>query len=350
MVATQLLPPGLKASLRQLAMTHETQRPDAAARLERARRMIEGGRSLGDPRTLGYAEALLAPWPDPDTAPPDILVLRATIEQARHQFAQARKTLDRVLARDAGHPQALLTRATVATVTGDYAAARRDCGALRFQAPDAAAICLAGVDALTGEQARALQTLRIATARTQGALRAWALATAAQVFEQRGEVDAALDAYRASLGIEEDVVTRVACASLLASQGRHAEARRELLRAPPGDAVLLQRWQIAKALGERGDEFRDPLRERFARAAERGEWMHAREAAQFALADGRTSEAARLAQRNWAMQREPADLLILCNAGQAVDDRAMIREAIRWTNKTGLRDARLPDICQEKQT
>ncbi|MFN0040831.1 MAG: hypothetical protein ACKVP2_15065, partial [Burkholderiales bacterium] len=102
--------------------------------------------------------------------------------------------------------------------------------------------------------------------------------------------------------------------------------------------------------GERGKEFSEPLRERFARAAEREEWTHAREAAQFALADGRTPEAARLARHNWALQREPADLLILCRAGQAVDDRAMIREAARWTNKTGLRDARLPDVCQEKRT
>ena len=341
-VATQLLSPAIKASLRQLGGARDSGQLTAASRLDAAKRMIEGGRINGDPRMLGYAEALLEPWRDKDSAPPEALVLRATIEQARHHFARARALLDHVLLRDATHPQALLTRATVATVTGDYDRARRDCLALRLLAADAGAICGAGVDALTGAELRALQTLQIATERTQGAMRAWAIASHAQVLEQRGEADAAMKAYRASLAIEDDMVTRVALANLLFSQRRYRDAQQVLALAPAVDAVLLLRWQTGRALREPVEDLRVQLLDRFAQAASRGELVHTREAAQFALEDGRIDDALRLARDNWAVQREPADLLILTRAAHAANDSAMKIEAARWVRRTRLHDVRLP--------
>lgn len=341
-VETQLLAPALKLSLKQLAHAKNPGQFSVAARLDAARRMIEGGRVNGDPRTLGYAEALLEPWRDDAAAPSDVLVLRATIEQARHHFPRARELLDRVLAHDAQHPQALLTRATIATITGDYDAARRDCQVLRPLAADAAAVCSAAIDAVTGAEQRALDILRIAAGRTQGAMRAWAIAALAQVFEQRADVAAALEAYRASLAIEEDLVTRVGYANLLFSQRRGREAQQALAAAPPADAVLLLRWRIARALGEPANELHDQLRERFAQAAARGELAHAREAALFALEDGRIDDALRLARENWSAQREPADLLVLARAAHAANNKAMKVEVAGWLRRTQLHDARLP--------
>ena len=341
-VETQLLAPALKRSIKQLAQAKDPGQLSAAARIEAAQRMIEDGRANGDPRTLGYAEALLEPWRNDIAAPSDVLVLRATIEQARHHFPRAREILDRVLARDAQHPQALLTRATIATVTGDYESARRDCLMLRPLAADAAAVCSAAIDAVTGAEQRAIDILRLAVGRTQGAMRAWALAALAQVFEQSGGVDAALEAYRASLAIDEDLVTRVALANLLFSQRRIREAQQSLAAAPPGDAVLLLRWQIARALDEPTVDLHHQLRERFAQAAARGELAHAREAAQFALQDGRIDDALRLARENWSAQREPADLLVFARAAHAADNKAMKVEVVRWLRRTQLRDARLP--------
>lgn len=349
-VATQLLSPALKASLRQLAGARNSRQLTAAARLDAAKRMIEGGRVNGDPRTLGYAEALLEPWRDEDSSPSEALVLRATIEQARHHFSRARALLDQVLLRDATHPQALLTRATIATVTGDYDLARRDCQALRPIAADAGAICGAGVDAVTGAELRALQTLRIAAGRTRGAMRAWAIACLGQVLEQRGEADAAMKAYRTSIEIDEDVVTRVAFANLLFSQRRHRDAQQVLATAPAVDAVLLLRWQIGRALREPVDDLRVQLHDRFAQAASRGELVHTREAAQFALEDGRIDDALRLARDNWSAQREPADLLVLARAARAANDLATKLEAASWVRQTRLRDVRLPIPREDSRT
>ncbi len=341
-VETQLLAPALKLPLKELALTQNPKQLSVAARAVAAQRMIEAGRANGDPRTLGYAEALLEPWRENAASPSEVLVLRATIQQARHHFARARETLDLVLARDARHPQALLTRATIATVTGDYENARRDCEMLRPLAADAAAVCSAGIDALTGEEQRALDILHIAAGRTQGAMRAWALAVLAQVFEQRGKMDAALETYRASLALDDELVTRVAYANLLFSQRRTADARVALADAPPADAVLLLRWQIARALDEPTEALGDQLRERFALAYARGELVHAREAAQFALEEGRIADALRLARENWSAQREPADLLVLHRAAQAANDKAAKIETTRWLHRTRLHDVRLP--------
>jgi len=181
-VATQLLPRGLKESLRRLTVAAPA--VDLAQRLGAARRMIEAGRENGDPRTLGYADSLLAPWPaDATDAPIDAIVLHATIAQSRHAFARAAELLDRVIARskpgDAAYAQALLTRATIGQVTGQFGPARANCARLFALARDVAAICAASVDLVAGRAESAVSVLRTASARTTGSVRAWAFATLA---------------------------------------------------------------------------------------------------------------------------------------------------------------------------
>ena len=71
------------------------------------------GQSEGDPRYEGYAQAALAPWWDLVEPPVPVLILRAMLEQRRHDFDAALADLERVLARQPRHPQALLTKATI---------------------------------------------------------------------------------------------------------------------------------------------------------------------------------------------------------------------------------------------
>ena len=78
-----------------------------------------------DPRHLGQAQALLAPWWNLATPPVEVLLLRATIRQALHEFPAAMHDLESLLTQQPTHVQALLTRAVVATVIGDFTLARR---------------------------------------------------------------------------------------------------------------------------------------------------------------------------------------------------------------------------------
>ncbi len=337
-VARNLLPRSAKQAVALLSTRGDTRGDESqATRLTRVRTLLQAGRASGDTRTLGLAEATLAGAADDD----EVRVLRATIEQSRHRFAAARTLLDRVLQTQPRHPQALLTRATIGAVTGDYTIAVADCRTLREVHVDAAAICGAQVDALTGGQQRAAQVLAVAEQRTDGALLAWTMALQGQLAEQRGDARAAVAAYRASLQQADDLSTRLALADVLLVERAFAALDDVLRDAPPADGVLLRRWLAERAQGHSADALQAQLAQRFAEAEQRGELLHAREAALFALARGDTRQALRWAQQNWQAQREPADLVVLARAARAAGDRAVEREVAEWLQRTRLSDVRI---------
>jgi len=347
-VETRLLPADLKASLRGLAAVQAPGEVDSEQRLAAARRMIEAGRSSGDPRALGYAESLLAPWPATAAdAPVAAIVLHATIAQSRHEFERARTLLDRAIVRSTpGEPyfaQGLLTRATIALVTGKPEEARTDCAGLHRVAPDVSAVCSASVQLVTGSARPALAVLRAAALRTSGPVRAWALAVLAQGHEQLGEAEAAERAYRAALAAGDELVTRLALTDLLLRRGAHHAAFDLLRTAPPIDGVLLRRWLCAREPGE-ARTLEAQLRSRLTEARRRGDGsdlLHARDWARFELELGNRDEALRLARANWRAQREPSDLLILARAAHATGDTAA-GEAIRaWLARFHLEDVRI---------
>src|SRR5262245_23210282 len=70
---------------------------DLAQAVAAARADIDAARARSDPRYLGYAQAALAPWWDAPDAPPDVLLLRATIRQHVHDFDGALTDLSAVL-------------------------------------------------------------------------------------------------------------------------------------------------------------------------------------------------------------------------------------------------------------
>lgn len=352
-VATELLPRAIKQSMRRLAATAHPS--DAGARLRTARALIEAGRASGDPRTLGYAEALLAVWPpDARNTPVEALVLHATIAQSRHAFERAIALLDRVLAQPSATAQDLaqarLTRATIHQVTGHLEAARADCDGLLGVAREAAAICAAGVDLLSGRTEAALAALRSAVPRTHGAVRAWGLSTLAQAHELRGESATAAGAHRAALAVRDDHNTRLAYADHLLEGEDAAAAAAALRDMPPTDAVLLRRWRSALKLGAGEAELRAQLQDRLTQArrrADRSDLLHARDWAQFALDRGEPAEALRLAAANWQSQREPADLLVLARAAATAGDAATLRDVRAWVAQTKLQDVRLAAVLQE---
>ena len=342
-VETQLLPRAIKQSVQRLARA----KPDAgkpesalapAQRIDNARRLIQAGRASGDPRTLGYAEAVLAGLPEIGPTGVEALVLRATIEQSRHRFEAARALLDRAIEQSPAHVQARLTRATIAHVRGNVEAARADCEALRTTAPAVAVICRAIGESLSGNNAQALKALESVA---DPSLRGWALSLAGEIHEQQGKLDAAVRAYTASLALGDDLYTTLALADALIAQQRWPQAEARLMPLPATDAVLLRRWIVARGQQRDAAALQTQLTERFAAAQARGELLHAREAALFALERGDGAAALRLARQNWNDQREPADLRILALAARAANDPTALAEVRDWLTRTGLRDVRV---------
>ena len=327
-------------------LVQQPQNHALAARL--ARRYIDEARAEGDPRLAGQALAVLRPWPDAATAPVDVLLMQATVEQYLHEFDSAAAKLERLLTRDARQPQAWLTLATIRRVQGRYAESDRACeqlGVLRVALH--AAACRAENDALRGDFAKARASLQrlLAAAGLDGTTRNWLLTTLAELEERALQPAAADAAYRSALAADADAYTLTAYADYLLAQDRPDEALRLLQGQPRSDAVLL-RLALAgvAAHAPQGARDADEMRARIAQANLRpdAQNVHAREQSMFALRiDLDAARALALARENVRQQREPIDLIVLAQAARAAGQANAAQEVERLRRQTGLHDRRL---------
>jgi predicted Zn-dependent protease len=317
---------------------------DVAATL--ARRAIEAARERGDPRFLGLAQAALQPWWVQPDAPATALLLRATIKQSQHDFPGALRDLDRLIAREPTHAQARLTRATVLTVQGRYADARRDCDALAGRASALVVVaCEAAAASLSGDDERAYATLseQLQRSREDPGVRVWAATLAAEIAARRGDFENAQRHFAFALAIDrDDAYLKAAYADFLIERHRAAAALPVLGSDVRNDALLLRialAEQQAPSFAVAFQAHRAELAARFDAARRRGDVLHRREEARYRLAiENDAPGALALAVQNWAVQREPADLLILAQAARAAHDAAVLVTVREWISATGLHD------------
>jgi tetratricopeptide (TPR) repeat protein len=307
---------------------------------------IQQSRLSGDLRYLGYAEAVLAPWVKQSAALPDVLVLQATLQQSRHEFDASLATLDRSLAVRPRDPQALLIRATVLRVLGRYPEAGTACE--QFSAlvdPRLGAICIQSLRGLNGHLESAYSALM------QVSPQGWLNSEKSWLYSELGEMAVRLgrdaDAQRwfqtdLSL-VPTDVYVRAAFADLL------------LRRTRPGDVLTLLQGQesfepllLRIAIAQR--QLRDPrlaqsaarLQAAFAAEEQRGEAVHRREQARFLLeVQGQPALSLAAALENWAVQREPDDVLVLVNAARAAGSPAAAKPALEFLRTAALSDVRV---------
>ena len=306
-------------------------------------------RSEGDPRYLGYAQAALAPWRDAASAPSQVLVSRAAILQSNHAFDAALADLDVVLAREPRNARALLLRATILTVQGKYAAARRDCPRLFGVAPEIYVFdCQAAIDSLTGNARGAVSMLEHALAdrNVAAAERGWSQSLLGEV-RDRLDDPAAEAAFLAALMTDpRDLYTLGAYADWLLDRGRAADVV-PLVRGEPRVDALLLRLAIAQQALQTADAAATiaTLRARFAASRARGDTVHRREEARFELTiAGNATLALELALQNWRVQREPADLRVLAETAAATRNEAALATVRAWLAETRLEYPRVARI------
>ena len=332
-------------------------RPDnlrLATRL--ARRYIEIGRVTADPRYAGYAQAALAPWWDLKDPPVDVLVLRATLRQRLHNFDAALADLDAVLRTHPGAPQARLTKATVLQVQGFYDRAKAECAALQALTHELVwAACLFNVRSVSGELGTSYRQLRAMFERHPEAdsdTQSWVLTLLAEMAARAGMAEAAERHFRAALAVDgADSYLLGAYADFLLDANRPAEVAALLKDKTRADPLLLRyalalKAQPSKDLSEQVEQ----LRARFEASRLRGDRVHLREEARFTLHllnDPKTALA--LAQANWAIQKEPADLRILLEAALAAHDPATVRAVSGWLANSRLEDVQVSRLLNEAQ-
>ena len=307
---------------------------------------IQQSRLSGDLRYLGYAQAVLAPWVNQRPAAPDALVLHATVQQSRHEFSAALATLDLALRVRPNDPQALLTRATILRVLGRYREASAACEQFaRSVDPRLSALCIQSLRGLNGHLDSAYAAL------LQLSPQGWLNAEKSWLYSELGEmaVRLGLDAdaqrwFQQDLNLAPaDFYVRAAYADLLLRQGRAAEAL-ALLQGQESFEPLLLRIAIAQK------QLHDPrlalssarLKAAFAAETQRGEAVHRREQARFLLeVEDQPKLALAAASENWAVQREPDDVLVLVAAARAAGNPAAAEPALDFVRSEGLRDARI---------
>jgi hypothetical protein len=76
--------------------------------------------------------------------------------------------------------------------------------------------------------------------------------------------------------------------------------------------------------------------------------VHQREQARYELhLRGNVKAALALAQQNWAVQKEPADLRILLEAARQANDRAAAAPALAWLAQSGLEDSGIQPLAAQ---
>jgi len=321
-----------------------------------AQRYIALARSETDPRYLGYAQAALAPWWRQTAPPLPVRLLRATILQSTHQFGFALQDLDAVLAQQPQNAQAWLTRATVLTVQGDYAQATAACARLSALATQLVTItCIANVASVSGRAASSERLLDLTLQGSAGAaseLDSWAATLLAEMATRRGELALAEARYKTALARQpRDSYLLGAYGDFLLDRQRPQDVVKLLKDQQRIDALLLRYALALQSLPGQQTAFlaaKAELAARFNAAMQRGDTVHQREQARFALFLQHDIPAAlQLAQQNWAIQKEVPDMRILLEAALAARNDGAAQPVLAWIAANGVEDVALQRLVRQ---
>jgi tetratricopeptide (TPR) repeat protein len=320
-----------------------------------ATRYIEQGRSQGDPRFLGQAQAVLSPWWNEPTPPPAALLLRATIRQNAHEFDQALEDLDQILTVQPTNGQAWLTKASILQVQARYDEARRACQRLaRLAASHVMLGCLSDIGGVTGQSAKSRELLRQALSNPalSGRERIWIATILAETAARTGAIREAEQYFNDAfmVGIKDQYLLG-AYADFLLDQRRYRDVISVLQSETRADGLLLRLALAEQALELPAfQNHTAELAARFAAARERGTIVHVREEARFTLALLHDAKRALpLARANWNAQREPADARILLESALAGHNLPAAQPVLDWMKRNRVEDFHLQQLARQLQ-
>jgi len=328
------------------------QDPEPASELARA--YFRMALRDGDPRYVGYGEAVLAPWWNRDDVPAPVLVARGLLRQYRHDFGGALDDLGRAGALAPADETIWSWRAALHVVRADYPGARADCAQLRRHvSPTSADACEAWIDGIEGRAEAAYDAMHAAYVADRDAGpagRLWTLTRLAELALQLDDPVRAEAHFREALALPvKDQYLLGAYADFLLAHGREREVV-ERLRGERGSDTLLLRLVIAEqrlGLPTAADRRRE-MAARFAASAHRADGLHRHEEARFALeVQDDPPRAVALARDNYRLQREPRDARLLLEAAVAAGSRDAATPVLAWLAATRHEDPRLRRLAEK---
>lgn len=324
---------------------------NTAVATQLAKRFIERSRIEGDPRYLGYAQAVLAPWWKMSNPPIEIMVLRATLLQSTHHFDQSISELDKILKLDPNNGQAWVTRATILQVQGKYEEAYASCEHLYKLTSSLITItCATNVRNLNGQAASSYQKLKKVYAEsreTNSTIQVWVLTLLAEMAVRQGDNVAADQYFQKAMKVEDpDSYLLGAYSDLLLDQNRSQEVIKLLKTKTKIDALLLRYVEALSTLNSADAASQiEILKQRFAAALLRNDTVHQREYSRFELRLMHNPlTALQIAKKNWEVQKEPADARVYLESAIAAKDKSSIQTMVQWITTKKLEDVTLDKI------
>ena len=321
--------------------------PGPATRL--AERYFDLAMARGDPRYIGYADAVVKPLSAVASAP--LLVVRAQLQQYRHGFEEALVLFDEALKVDPQRASAHAWRGAIYLVQADYAKADTECNALRELGRLVLYAACSGLrSAYTGGMEAGYSRLQLgakfaADAETQ----LWFYTRLGEVAAWRGQASAAEKHYRDALALGlDDGYLLAAWADFLLDQKRPQEVVQWLGKWESSDTLLL-RLALAETQLQlpAAKAHTQALDDRFAAAKQRADTTHRAEEARFWLVLRRdAAQALQVAAANYTVQREPRDARVVLEAALAARDAAPAQPVRDWLAASKFEDPQLRALAQ----
>lgn len=317
---------------------------DPAASVKLAQKYFDLAMARGDPRFIGYADAIVNRFST--QLSPQLLLVRGTLRQYRHDFAAALDDYAAALELDSDMAGAHAWRGAIYLVQADYVNAGKECEALHvLKRPVLSGGCAGLSLAYTGHLDQAYKTLYQALgASSDDGHRLWLHTRLGEVAAWQGQFARAERHYRAALAIgRDDGYLLAAWSDFLLDRGQAAEVVDLLAAWVSSDGLLLRLTEAETLLKLPGAmAHRQALDDRYAAARLRGDTTHRAEEARFHLRlKGDAKLAVALAAENYRVQKEPRDARILLEASVAAHDPDAARDALDWLQSSGFEDSRL---------
>jgi len=323
---------------------------DAAAAAALAQAYFDMAQARSDPRYVGYADAVVSQFDNNLSI--DLLVIRGTLYQYRHDFDKALVDFAAALAQDPERAGAHAWRGAIYLVEAQYDNARQECAALlKLQRPVLHGGCSGLVKAYTGQLNPAYATLQQALALARyDDQRLWLLTRMGEVSAWLGQNARAERHYRDALALGlDDGYMLAAYADFLLDNKRPAEVLKLLSSWEASDPLLLRLAEAETLLQAPAAKAHvQALDDRFAAAKLRGDTTHRAEEARFQLRLRKNPALAlQLAAANYQVQKEPRDLRVLLEAALAAGDAAAAKPGRDWLQSTGFEDARIRTLAAQ---
>ena len=335
---------GLRADVTRAAKQNPA---DAGPATALAQRYFELAVARGDPRYVGYADALIAQFPQ--TKVPEVLAVRGQLRQYRHEFGAALTDFTSAIQADPQFAVAHAWRGAIFLVQADYGSAKLECDALQsLQRETLYGGCIGLHRAYTGQLEAAASAMQAALNQTTNASnRLWLLTRLGEVSAWRSQPEKSERYYREALALGiDDGYLLAAWSDFLLDQKRPAEVVKWLTSWEASDGLLL-RLAMAENLLKMpaAKAHTQALEDRFAAARMRGDTTHRAEEARFELQLlGNPAASVAVASANYQVQREPRDARALLEAAIAAGNIAAAQPVRDWLRTSGFEDAHMRQL------